>query len=401
MTKVTVVGAGFAGLSLAHELLKRGIAVEVLEKSDRVGGLIRTDQVEHGLVESAANALLADRNVESLFADLNLSFARRGRARGRRFIFRDRPSRWPLSWSTTARLMSRAVEWGVRGPSRLWPNPGEAVATWCERIMNQEFNDHFIAPALQGIYAGDVGRLSANLILSGMASRLPKGRLKGSVAPEGGMGELVTAFARAIGDRGGEIRLNTKFEMPRELSHPLVIATNVATAAELLSESHPEVARILRRCEMLPLIRVTAFFPPQKSDLEGFGCLFPESQRFNALGVLFNSSIFPGFSQVRSESWIFGGARNPEVLNWSDEEVKEKILQDRARLGGNAEALSIHIRRWPKALPHYTTEWEELLPQLNPPAPLYLHGNYLGALGLSRILKRSKDLAKTIQERYA
>src|SRR5256886_2994103 len=47
--KVVVAGAGLAGLSCAHELMKRGHDVTVLEASNRTGGHVRT--VREGLAE--------------------------------------------------------------------------------------------------------------------------------------------------------------------------------------------------------------------------------------------------------------------------------------------------------------------------------------------------------------
>ena len=41
-TKVAVIGAGPSGLSAAYELTKRGISPEILERTDRVGGLMRS-----------------------------------------------------------------------------------------------------------------------------------------------------------------------------------------------------------------------------------------------------------------------------------------------------------------------------------------------------------------------
>ncbi|WP_411285951.1 NAD(P)/FAD-dependent oxidoreductase [Lapillicoccus sp.] len=48
---VVVVGAGLAGLECARSLLRRGLAVEVLEASDAVGGRVRTDRVDGFLVD--------------------------------------------------------------------------------------------------------------------------------------------------------------------------------------------------------------------------------------------------------------------------------------------------------------------------------------------------------------
>lgn len=46
MPSAIVVGAGLAGLNCARTLQKNGFDVIVLEKSDRVGGRVKTDYVE-------------------------------------------------------------------------------------------------------------------------------------------------------------------------------------------------------------------------------------------------------------------------------------------------------------------------------------------------------------------
>ena len=40
---VVIIGAGPAGLTAAHELVKQGIQAIVLEQADRVGGISRTE----------------------------------------------------------------------------------------------------------------------------------------------------------------------------------------------------------------------------------------------------------------------------------------------------------------------------------------------------------------------
>ena len=43
---VVVVGAGLAGLTCARELERRGFDIVVLERSDALGGRVRTDVIE-------------------------------------------------------------------------------------------------------------------------------------------------------------------------------------------------------------------------------------------------------------------------------------------------------------------------------------------------------------------
>ena len=56
---------------------------------------------------------------------------------------------------------------------------------------------------------------------------------------------------------------------------------------------------------MTGLETVTTFFAPHPEDLHGFGVLFPRGAGIDALGVLFNTSIFANRGSLRSETWIY------------------------------------------------------------------------------------------------
>ncbi|MFP4227779.1 MAG: protoporphyrinogen/coproporphyrinogen oxidase [Salinivenus sp.] len=55
---VLVVGAGLAGLACARRLHQRGLSVQVLEASDRVGGRVRTDTVDGFRLDDGFQVLL-------------------------------------------------------------------------------------------------------------------------------------------------------------------------------------------------------------------------------------------------------------------------------------------------------------------------------------------------------
>ncbi|MGE0529443.1 MAG: NAD(P)/FAD-dependent oxidoreductase [Bdellovibrionales bacterium] len=403
MRSITVVGAGFSGLSLAYHLRKEGFGVSVVEKQSRVGGLISTERTEWGLVESAATSLLADQSVENLFNDLGIEFAERKPERRKRYVYWERPRRWPLSAGSSVRLAAQMARLALGDP-KVFPGAGESVKAWAVRVVNSEFEARLLAPMLQGIYAGETGRMSASLSLSSLlGERLPKGRHKGSVAPTGGMGELMHALYKRLRADGVEFQLKSSFTMPEYLTQPHVLCTSAWHAADLLNVTHPQIAAQLRNCESVPLIGVTCFFRSSGAELDGFGCLFPEAQGFSALGVLFPSCIFEGRSELRSEMWILGGARKGgDLLALSDEQLLEAIRHDRQRLlpRSTLPPVGWKIIRWPRAIPYYTLEWERVLKSMDVPPPLFLHGNYLGQIGLARIHHRSRELALKLKDMY-
>jgi oxygen-dependent protoporphyrinogen oxidase len=150
---------------------------------------------------------------------------------------------------------------------------------------------------------------------------------------------------------------------------------------------------------MLPLVSITGFFERDRRIKPGFGILLPPRERFWSLGVLYNHVIFPGRvarEDLRSETWILGGARRPEVSGLPMDQLLREFLGDRRRLhgsaGGNEVPLRYVLHRWARALPYYTVELEAILAEIGrrrlENGNLRLMGNYLGGIGLTKILDR-------------
>jgi Flavin containing amine oxidoreductase len=85
MTRVAVVGAGFAGLAAADALRAEGVEVTVLEARDRVGGRVWSVPFAGGVVERGAEFILPQNTtLESLAARFDLPLVRKGTPYGRR-----------------------------------------------------------------------------------------------------------------------------------------------------------------------------------------------------------------------------------------------------------------------------------------------------------------------------
>ena len=401
MRKITVVGAGFSGLTTAYFLTRHGFKVRIIDRSDRAGGLIRTIRTEHGLVETAANGLLASARAEALCAEIRVPLFQT-RAEGRkRFIYRGKPKQLPL---TVANMVALSAHIAVNA-TRLRPRPFETVADWGRRVLGSGATDYLLIPALGGIYAGDPERLSASLIFGKAVlpehlstTRPVKGKLRGTLAPPNGMQQLIDGLRNYLADAGVEFLF--QHDQQPDKNEQAIVCLSASAAAEHLQHVAPDLSRALQKIEMLSLATVTCFYHQTAAQLKGFGCLFPRDQGFRARGVLFNDFIFEGRGPAHAETWIFGGALDADVINLTDEEFVQTIAAERGRFYGRRdEALDTRVTRWPSAIPHYTIELEKILTALpSPPKNLALVGNYLGRVGLAKILERAAFVADELSK---
>jgi oxygen-dependent protoporphyrinogen oxidase len=393
--KIQVVGGGFAGLSLAYFLSQKGRVVRLVEKSGRMGGMIRTLNTPYGPVETAANALLSSALVERTAGELGISLVPALPAARRRLVFRNgKARRWPLSFGASLRMAGFAGRF-LYAKAGLKPRPGETLAAWGNRCLGSEATTYLFGPAFAGVFAAGPESLSASLVLERFLSgrQAARGKRRGSVAPLHGMEEWARGFRAYLQAKG------TEFSNQEEEGLETVVALPPQKAKEFLAGRAPRLERALEKIEPLPLLTATCFFSSASPSLGAFGCLFPPGEGIRALGVLSNHDIFPGRAKgALSETWIFGGARDKAVLDLSDEEIQAEILRSRSRIHGRAgDLLHGELTRWPQAVPHYNLGLEESVQELNALSfrenGFTLFGTYLGDLGLARVLQRAESLA--------
>lgn len=437
--KVTIIGAGFSGLASAYYLSRAGFDVEIFEKSARVGGLISTLRAQHGPVETAANGFLNSVLVEELFSSLNVPLQGTSRLARKRYIFRNgRARRWPLGFGATLRVIWFGLRF-VLARSSVQPREGESIQVWGNRVFGTEACRYFLSTALQGIYAGDATRMSARLILGRLfdmravgarqdespsdsvadrANRVAsdvnpaavrrKPHIRGTIAPLNGMGQLIAALEADLRARGVTIHLNATARP--SFDHPTIVATSPSAAAEFVDEDR---ASLLRLVEMRPVATTTAFFEHTDEKSKGFGVLFPPGEA-KFLGVLknnliFKSRLFENRVNLFSETWIRGGvgantsdtsvaavadiaATTAARADVADDSVILSELRDERRrvFGLDEKPLEAAVTKWPAAIPHYTLELERAIPTLDRAKDnVFLMGNYLGDLGLAKILERA------------
>lgn len=398
MKKATVIGGGFAGLTTAYYLSRSGFSVEVHERAHSWGGLLKTHHTPFGMIETAANGILKTQALVELCQEVGISLMGAGKKSKRRFIYRNAAKRWPLNGMETFQLLPSLFLLLVCKKHKK-PKPGQRLSHWVEETLNAKALNYLVAPALQGVYADSPEYMSAHLIMDRFF-KTPKKKTRKklcTVAPEKGMGQLVDQLVSWLKKNQVALYPGSHYTLPTTLSHPHIVCTGVKATTQIIKQQCSTLSQKLSNVDRLSLVSTTVFFKPSPDDLEGFGCLFPECENFFHLGVLYNDCIFENRSQeYRSETWIGGGATNPTAIGCSDKEILDGILRDRARVQKGSEIQFSQITRWPEVLPRYGLELKEALDISFMPQNLYLNGNYMGGIGLSRILERAHQLPNYI-----
>ena len=400
---VVVIGAGFSGLMTGFYLVEKGFSVQFVEKKERVGGLLGSQSIQGAVVEQAANAFIATDELERVSEVIGVPLYSKKKEARKRYIFRNgRPRRWPLGFWASISVFLFLLRY-VFFKKSLKPRSGQTLEQWGQEMLGAEATNFLISPAMQGVYATTADKLSASLILKNLFAKKKSraGKLKGSVAPRGGMGEWVEGMKSYLESQSCYFSTADSWKGSKS-EGPLVVATDFASAKKLLKEMGDPRVEDLQNIETLSLTSVTLHWEKDSSPVvSGFGCLFPQSENFNALGVLNNGDIFEGRADgFVSETWIFNDSREL-VSEKSKEELIGWIRRDRERMGlRSSKLLSSQLFQWPRAIPHYGLEMEQRLKNLDLEREnTFLMGNYLGSLGLSRLLTLASETAQRVSER--
>jgi oxygen-dependent protoporphyrinogen oxidase len=289
----------------------------------------------------------------------------------------------------------------VRGKKTLHPSEQETLESWGHRNLGTAATRFLLGPAMQGIYANEVSGLSSDLILSPLFSPR-KEKYRGLLTGPGGMQDLVDHLESKVLSLGVKIHFNSS-PLLEDLQGPVVIATSAAAASTFTRNKFPDLSAILSTIRMTSLISVTLFFEKAQTSYKGFGCLIPRGFNLKTFGILMNSYIFKDRDKNYNETWILGGIRQEELLQLSDSDLLKLLAQERYEVLGRKDSLlDFKINRWKNALPYYDLTLEKAQKDLKSKETpdLFLHGNYLSGIGLSKILDRSDWIAQQIGNKY-
>lgn len=171
--KVVVIGAGISGLACAHRLKQLGLRPQVLEATDRSGGLINTVRRDGFLFETGPQFPRFPPSVAQLVRDLKLQreFVA-GSSKAKRYILRHgRLHSVPFSPGGLIKTQLVGLKSKLRilgdpfGYSRP-PDQEESLAEFVQRKFGAEVLDNLVDPIISTVFLGDARKM-------GMESAFP------------------------------------------------------------------------------------------------------------------------------------------------------------------------------------------------------------------------------------
>lgn len=452
-----IIGAGISGLVAAHRLKKSGREVLLIESSDRVGGVIQSQDAEGFIIERGPNSLRGSHEFIDLVEELGLMDELvTGNARAPAYVFVN-GALHPVPMSPPALIKTKLISTSAK--LRLLREPfitarretgEESLASFVRRRLGPEILNHLVSPFVSGVYAGDAEQLSVqasfgrlaefeaeagSIVRGGLraarASRKQTAKPKRSLRPfrlcsfRHGLQTLPQALAKALGESlltkarvtsinannqshapsRFEVTLEHRGEQKKFIAATLIVAAPAYAAARMLGECAPELAALIADIPYAALASVPLGYAREQPahDLNGFGFLAPRSAGLRMLGSVWNSSLFP---HRAPEGWVcltnfIGGATDPEAIKLSDEELMQVVHGDLKKvLGVTGEPRRLPITRHERAIPQYVIGHAARVAKIeaaldNRPG-LWLAGNYLHGVALGDCIKQATHIAEEV-----
>jgi protoporphyrinogen/coproporphyrinogen III oxidase len=391
---IAIIGGGITGLSAAFELAQRSIPFRLFEASSRMGGLIRTEQVDGFTIEAGPDSVLAQKPAaielcEALGLGSRLISTMPPRTA---YVLRDGrlhalPSPSILGIPTTAGgiLGYDLLPWHARVRLALEPliprqiPEDESVASFFRRRFGEATVDLIASPLLGGIHAGDIERLSIrSLFPRFLEAEARRGSVLRAFAQAhtpassagvfrsltAGMSELVTAIEARL--PAGAISCNAPVtSLSRDGSswrvaagaHSLtadavILAVPAPAAARLLG---PIDARAASLCAEVPYVSsasIALAWPRAavRHPLNGSG--FVVARRHNALRITACTWVSSKWSGRAPEGSVLlrafiGGASDPDAVDLADDAlVRIASVDIGSVLGIEGPPILSRVHRW-------------------------------------------------------
>jgi protoporphyrinogen/coproporphyrinogen III oxidase len=461
MARIAIIGGGISGLSAAVALEKarlEGAAVEyaLLESSERLGGVLRTEQIDGCVVEAGPDSFLTEKSWATDYCrELGLGdqlISSNDAQRKTYIVVHGRMVPIPdgLQFMVPTRILPMALSPLFSFGTKLrmaWEyfsatngtagTEDESVAQLVERHYGREMVERVADPLLAGVYGGDAASLSASAVLPrfvelerrfGSLSRgmleVRKNAKRGKQSPRSlftslrdGMQQLTDAATARLNP--GTIQLGNPVralqrdpdgwrviskESANEVFDAVIVATPAHVAGGLLETVDSALAAELRQIAYSSSMTVVLGF--ERGALAhtpgGFGFLVPRTEGRHMLACTFVHTKFPHRApEDKALVRCFLGARNQSALDLPDEELLRIVCQELRELARiTEEPLFSRVYRWPRAMAQYGVGHQQRIQRigqmLEEHAGLRLAGNAYRGIGIPDCIASGRQAAEEV-----
>jgi protoporphyrinogen/coproporphyrinogen III oxidase len=425
-----VVGGGISGLTAAYRLRQAAgdeASITLFDPADRLGGVLRTEQIAGVAVDVGAEAFVVRRpEMPALLAELGLANDQLGTTGARPLIYsQDRLHPLPTgtlngipsSAESMAGLVNDATLARIAAepdqPLSWQPGADPAVAD----LLTDRFGEQVVArsvdPMLGGVYAGsaatiglrsaaptlaaglDAGAASVTDAVRQAISSITAGPIFGAVG--GGYTVLVdelvlrsritwipAAVEGVDAAPGGGWTLRDDAGTERH-ADGVVFAVPARRLAALVGTVAPRTAAAARRIDSASSAVLAMAVPRGIAFPQNSGVLVASGERLHAKAITLSSRKWGRRTDVELLRLSFGRFGDDLATRATDDELLAWALEDLATVFDlTIEPVEVCIARWPDAMPQYGPGHRDLVAELRAglPPTLAVAGSYLDGIGV-------------------
>lgn len=424
-----VVGGGISGLTAAYRLRVAAgpdASITLFDPADRLGGVLRTEQVGGVPVDLGAEAFIARRpEVPALLDELGLA-GRQVASTGARPLLFTQGRLHPVPTGTLQGIPAQAAS--VAGlvddatVARIEAEPGRPLhwRTGADPSVAELIGDRFgeqvvtrsVEPLLTGVYAGSADTIGIRSAVPTLAAALDRGArnlsdavrdalppprdgaLFGAIA--GGYGLLVDELARRAGVRWVQVGIDRVMRSARgwdlvddEGGHwsadAVVLAVPAPRLSRLIEHVAPRSAAAARRVTVASSAVVALALPGGTPLPSQSGVLVAAGEALHTKAITLTSQKWGRRGNVELVRLSFGRYGDQLARSVGDDRLLSWSLEDLDRLFGIvADPVDCRVQRWIDAMPQYGPGHADLVAEVRAglPPTLAVAGAYLDGIGV-------------------
>ncbi len=431
-----IVGGGISGLTAAYRLrvaadrAGHDATITLFEPGDRLGGILRTEQVGGQPMDVGAEAFILRRpEMPALLAELGLSGRQRVSAGKRPLIYSEQRLH-PLPAGTVAGIPSSAesmaglvdeatvarIEAEPTRPLDWRPGSDPSVAEFVGDRFGEQVVARSVEPLLMGVYAGSAATIGLRAAAPTVAATLDRGAASLTDAVRRALPPVTGAPVFGALDGGYQVLIDELVERgrlrwvhaavtrlegrprgwtlcddtgARWQADAVIVAVPAARASRLVEGIAPRTAAAAGRVTSASSAVVALAVPPDTPFPECSGVLVASGEPLRAKAITLSSQKWGLKSGSGGDTQLlrlsFGRFGDDLAKTTSDAALLDWARGDVAAVFGlTVDPVDARVQRWIEAMPQYGPGHADLVAEVRAglPPTLAVAGSYLDGIGV-------------------